>query len=33
MMPVAAVHHDMVLVTCNPKHFPMPELQLYEQRP
>jgi predicted nucleic acid-binding protein len=25
-----AVLHDLVLVTYNPKHFPMPELQLYE---
>ena len=25
-----AVHHGLVLVTYNVKHFPMPELQLYE---
>ena len=28
-----AVRHGLVLVTYNPKHFPMPELRLYEQMP
>ena len=28
-----AVHHGLVLVTYNPKHFPMPELQLYQRMP
>lgn len=28
-----AVSHGLVLVTYNPKHFPMPELRLYEQMP
>ena len=28
-----AVHYNLVLITYNRKHFPMPELQLYGQRP
>jgi predicted nucleic acid-binding protein len=25
-----AIHHDLILVTYNSKHFPMPELRLYQ---
>lgn len=28
-----AVHHGLLLVTYNPKHFPMPELRRYEEVP
>jgi predicted nucleic acid-binding protein len=28
-----ALHHDLVLVTYNSEHFPLPELQLYEKMP
>ena len=28
-----AVRHGLALVTYNPKHFPIPELRLYEQMP
>jgi predicted nucleic acid-binding protein len=28
-----AVHHGLVLVTYNSKHFPMPELRLYQELP
>lgn len=28
-----ALHHRLVLVTYNPRHFPMPELRLYEEMP
>ena len=28
-----AIHQDLVLVTFNAKHFPMPELRLYQEMP
>ncbi len=28
-----AVHHSLVLVTFNSRHFPMPELRLYQEMP
>lgn len=30
LIAATAVHHDLVLVTNNPRHHPMPEIRLYE---
>ncbi len=33
MIGATAIHHNLVLVTYNPQHFPMPEIQLYPNMP
>lgn len=33
MIAATALHHNLVLVTYNPQHFPMPEIQLYPNMP
>jgi predicted nucleic acid-binding protein len=33
MIAVTAIYHDLVLLTYNTRHFPMPELRLYKEMP
>ena len=33
MIAATAIHHRLVLLTYNPRHFPMPELHLYTPMP